>query len=142
MAKAKGSRPDRDIAGKLLHELWEQVLADDGLLPSEATRALINSNQTSVRFCLPTQLLGKLTDNTLDALCLQKGDGADPTRWDPRGFATRVIVPWNHENQNVLGPSGDPYVSNPLRRARVDSGLDQMADRAEWEALWVMVGGR
>jgi hypothetical protein len=70
----------------------------------------------------------------LDALCLQRGDGG-AGRWDPRGFAAQVVVTWNRKNQNVLGASGDPYVSNPLRRQRVDSGLDQMADREGWDSL-------
>jgi hypothetical protein len=135
MAKQKGASPDRDAARKLLDDLWATVLADDSLVPPEDSRALVNSKQTSIRFCLPTQLLGKMTDNRLDALCLQKGRDPDPARWDPRGFATAVIVPWNRDNQAALGPSGDPYVSNPLRRPRVDSGLGQMADRAEWMAL-------
>ncbi|HUB16627.1 MAG TPA: restriction endonuclease, SacI family [Acetobacteraceae bacterium] len=95
---------------------------------------MINSEQTAIRFCLPTQLLGKLIDPALDAMCLQRGSG-EGGRWDPRGFAARVIVPWNRENQSVLGPSGDPYVSNPLRRPRVDAGLDQMSDREQWEKL-------
>jgi hypothetical protein len=91
---------------------------------------LVSSEQTAIRFCLPTQLLGKLAGPGLDAMCLQRGDGQSG-RWDPRGFAARVVVPWNRTNQNVLGPSGDPYVSNPLRRPRVDDGLTQMSDREQ-----------
>jgi hypothetical protein len=94
----------------------------------------VNSNQTAIRFCLPTQLLGKITEPVLDVMCLQRGDGA-AGRWDPRGFCVAVIVPWNQSNQSVLGPSGDPYVSNPLRRPRIDFGLDQMSDPGQWEKL-------
>ena len=127
-------RPDRAVAALKLDELWAGVLhQDDGDCPPEIGR-LVNSGQTAIRFCLPTQVLGKLVDHSLDAMCLQKGDGGTG-RWDPRGFATKVIVPWNRDNQSVLGPSGDPYVSNPLRRPRVDAGLDQMDDREQWEAL-------
>nr|WP_294511539.1 restriction endonuclease, SacI family [uncultured Rhodopila sp.] len=127
-------RPDRAAAALKLDELWEAVLNQEGGdCPPEIAR-LVNSGQTAIRFCLPTQLLGKLADPDLDAMCLQKGDG-EAGRWDPRGFATKVIVPWNRDNQSVLGPSGDPYVSNPLRRPRVDAGLDQMDDREQWETL-------
>jgi hypothetical protein len=137
MPKQKGVSPDRKEARTILGELWSLVLEEESQTTTDAIRALVNSDQTAIRFCLPTQLLGKLTDNALDALCLQKKknepDGSG--RWDPRGFATQVIVPWNRENQNVLGPSGDPYVSNPLRRPRADFGLDQMANRKEWENL-------
>jgi hypothetical protein len=127
-------RPDRAAAALKLGELWVAVLDQEGgNYPPEIGR-LVNSSQTAIRFCLPTQLLGKLVDPGLDAMCLQKGDGG-AGRWDPRGFATKVVVPWNRYNQSVLGPSGDPYVSNPLRRPRVDAGLDQMDDREQWETL-------
>lgn len=134
MAKKKSITPDRDTARHLLDELWTSVLNDENQETNSTIRGLVNSDQTAIRFCLPTQLLGKLTDSKLDTLCLQRGSGSDG-RWDPRGFATKVIVPWNRANQSVLGKSSDPYVSNPLRRPRVDSGLDQMADRDQWENL-------
>lgn len=134
MAKRPETAPDRKMAAALLEELWQVVLNDETLKASDAVGALVNHDQVAIRFCLPTQLLGKLTDHALDALSLQKGDGSD-NRWDPRGFASRVIVPWNRKNQSVLGGSGDPYVGNPLRRPRIDSGLDQMDDRAAWDAL-------
>jgi hypothetical protein len=136
MAKAGRTlpRPDRASATLKLDALWDVILNQEGGdYPTEIGR-LVNSGQTAIRFCLPTQLLGKLVDPGLDAMCLQKGDGG-AGRWDPRGFATKVIVPWNRDNQSVLGPSGDPYVSNPLRRPRVDAGLHQMDDREQWELL-------
>jgi hypothetical protein len=129
-----GAIPDREKAKEKLDELWAKVLDDAEAKASPEIVALVNSEQTSIRFCLPTQLLGKLIDPTLDALCLQRGDGSSG-RWDPRSFASKAIVPWNRTNQNVLGKSGDPYVSNPLRRPRVDQGLEQMADRDQWDRL-------
>jgi SacI restriction endonuclease len=136
MAK-QPTTPNRAEAAALLQSLWDVVLSQDEAYKSTPEiAALVNSELTAIRFCLPTQLLGKFTDNDLDALCLQRGkDAEDASRWDPRGFATQTVVPWNRRNQNVLGPSGDPYVSNPLRRSRLDHGLDQMADREQWEAL-------
>src|SRR5579884_1636158 len=134
MRSRRVTRPDRDVARLLLDELWEAVLSDDRSAVAPVLRQLINSNEASIRFCLPTQLLGKLADNDLDALCLQRGDG-EAGRWDPRGFAASVIVPWNRANQFVLGRGGDPYVSNPLRRPRIDYGLEQMAHREEWDLL-------
>ncbi len=132
--------PDREQARKRLDELWGAVLVAEDKGAPQLLRDLVNSGQTAIRFCLPTQLLGKLVDPKLDALCLQKGDGS-AGRWDPRGFASAVIVPWNRSNQSVLGKSGDPYVSNPLRRPRVDHGLDQMADREQWESLCQVLRG-
>jgi len=126
--------PNRTIASQKLADLWNIVLNDEGSTASPEIRGLINSEQTAIRFCLPTQLLGKLVDPDLDTMCLQRGTGGGG-RWDPRGFATKVVVPWNRSNQNVLGPSGDPYVSNPLRRPRLDDGLEQMSDRDQWDRL-------
>ncbi|MFT3811104.1 MAG: restriction endonuclease, SacI family [Micropepsaceae bacterium] len=134
MTRGSPTVPDRDAARKFLNDLWARVLVDEDATASPEISALVNSNQVAIRFCLPTQLLGKATNLSLDALCLQKGNGLDG-KWDPRSFAKAVIVPWNGSNQNVLGPSGDPYVSNPLRRPRVDSGLEQMSDQDQWAAL-------
>lgn len=134
MATRRPTVPDRERAKSILNELWEEVLETDKRQATPIISSLINSNEASIRFCLPTQLLGKLADHNLDALCLQRGDGSDG-RWDPRSFAARVIVPWNRANQSVLGSGADPYVSNPLRRPRVDHGLEQMAHRDEWDQL-------
>lgn len=126
--------PDRERAKATLEDMWRTVLETESANDWTEITEPVNSPQTAIRFCLPTQLLGKLVNPELDAMCLQKGDGTGG-RWDPRGFASSIIVPWNRSNQSVLGPSGDPYVSNPLRRPRVDSGLDQMGDREPWEKL-------
>lgn len=136
MAKAPRSaaRPDRGVARGLLDTLWSDALGGKTPGATPDIVSLLEHRLTAIRFCLVTQLLGKLADNDIDAMCLQKGDGS-AGRWDPRSFAVAVVVPWNRGNQTVLGPSGDPYVSNPLRRPRVDQGLDQMGDRASWQAL-------
>lgn len=137
-AKSRASRataiPDRAQALQLLDEYWEDVLQNETLESSPEIEALINSGLLAIRYCLPTQLLGKLTDGGLDALCLQAGD-KEAGQWDPRSFCKAVVAPWVLRNQKVLGGSGDPYVGNPLRRPRLDEGLDQMSDVEEWDAL-------
>ena len=119
--------PDRERAASILAQLWNEVVegreeSDTTLQVEQGIRArirqLLRSEMVAFTYSLPTQLLGKLTDPSLDALCLQRGDNA-VAQWDPRSFATRVIVPWVRDNENVLGNSPDPYVSNPLRQARV-----------------------
>lgn len=99
MAKKKriAVRPERETAKKILERLWDLVVNDDKLVTTSDVLDLIDSNQTFLRFCLPTQLLGKLADPSLDAMCLQRGDRLDG-QWDPRSFATHVIVPWNRRN--------------------------------------------
>ncbi len=118
--------PDRERARGILDAAWKEISEEDGKARSReispAVRAriaqLLNSEAVSFTYSLPTQLLGKVADPRLDALCLQRGENEE-SQWDPRGFAARVIVPWVGENENVLGTSQDPYVSNPLRQARV-----------------------
>lgn len=136
MAKrtSRAKTPDRTIARDKLNNLWTQVIQTDGGETTPKIRELIASKQVSIRYCLVTQILGKLADHSLDIMCLQAGNKA-PGQWDPRGFAAQVVAPWVRNNQNVLGSSADPYVSNPLRRPRIDDGLSQMSDRAEWESL-------
>jgi SacI restriction endonuclease len=135
VAKGGGTtRPNRAEAKRILAELWEITINDEkSHAPANIVR-MVNANEVGMRFCLPTQLLGKLTDNTLDALVLQTRAGP-PGNWNPRTFATSVIVPWNRANQSVLGGSGDPYVSNPLRRPRLDFEPDQLADAGQWATI-------
>lgn len=133
-ASRVGAVPDRAVAAGLLDKYWDEIANDETISSSPETGALINSRLLAVRYCLPTQLLGKIADQTLDALCLQAGD-KEAGQWDPRSFSKAVIAPWVLRNQKVFGGSGDPYVGNPLRRPRLDEGLDQMSDVEEWEGL-------
>lgn len=70
------------------------------------------------RFALISQLAGVQLDPTRNALALQSGSDVGGA-WDPRSFASRVIVPWLRNHRSPLGNSGDPYVSNPLRRTTI-----------------------
>lgn len=131
--------PDTEAAKKLLAKMWAAVLADDTGDTDPAIDALIDSNSVSIRFCLPTQLLGKLTDPKLDILCLQKSDGSLESMWDPRGFASKVIVPWVSENQSVLGTSTDPYVSKPLRKPRLEADPGNVKNKDDWKSLFTIL---
>lgn len=118
--------PDRERARGILNAVWKEVSDQDGKGHAQQVRAvvrrqiaeLLKSEAVSFTYSLPTQLLGKVTHPELDCLCLQAGENEE-AQWDPRGFAASVIVPWVGDNENVLGTSKDPYVSNPLRQARV-----------------------
>ena len=115
--------PDRDRAKELLAQHWRDVVRGEATTTvdpevRQRIKMLFASERVSFTYCPLTQLLGKLTDHRLDALCLQRGDNSE-SHWDPRSFATRVVVPWVRDNQDVLGTSPDPYVSNPLRQPRI-----------------------
>ena len=133
--------PDRERAKGILTEIWKEVTDEDGEADSSEVSTevrtriaeLLTSEAVSFTYSLPTQLLGKVTNPKLDALCLQRGENEE-SQWDPRSFAAAVIVPWVGENENVLGSSQDPYVSNPLRQARVVPNPPNV--RANTLALW------
>ncbi len=136
--------PDRERARGILNQVWKEVSDEDGQVSSYEVSAevctriaeLLNSEVVSFTYSLPTQLLGKVTNPQLDALCLQRGENEE-AQWDPRSFAVSVIVPWVGENENVLGTSQDPYVSNPLRQARVVPNPPNVRPNTLplWEAL-------
>lgn len=125
----KGVSPNPELARKLLNELWQIVSQEKVTKTDQNIDKLIGSDFVSIRFCLPTQLLGKLTDPKLDCLCLQKGSGDNDSLWDPRSFSNKVIVPWVSENQSVLGTSTDPYVSKPLRKARIEENPGNVKEK-------------
>ncbi len=132
----EGTSPDVGQARKLLDELWRIVTQEEDREINRDIDKLIDSHFVSIRFCLPTQLLGKLADSKLDCLCLQKGSSGSNSQWDPRSFASKVIVPWISENQFVLGSSNDPYVSKPLRKARIEANPGNVKGREEWILLY------
>ncbi len=116
---------------------WDEVLSFGESEPDEEIDRFVESSVVSIRYAFLTQLLGKLADPARDLLCLQKGkpDPASTGRWDPRGFCTRVTVPWVQRNNNVLGTSPDPYVNKPLRRPRLDQNMEPLKNREDWQAL-------
>ena len=128
--------PNVEEARKLLDKLWADVQAEEATEISPEIDRLIDCNSVAIRFCLPTQLLGKLADSKLDCLCLQKGSGESESMWDPRGFATKVVVPWVMANQNVLGTSADPYVSLPLRKPRLEDDPGKVKGKDDWILLY------
>jgi len=128
--------PNQDEARKILKELWNNVSLETETVVDPTIDKLMKSQFVSIRFSLPTQLLGKLTDSALNCLCLQKGNGEDESQWDPRGFAAKVLVPWVAENQSVLGTSSDPYVSKPLRKQYLEANPGNVKGEAEWKSLF------
>lgn len=107
--------------GVILNQLWNsgnpQSDPDTDELPQSLRDAIvrcINSTTKSYRYVLPTQLLAKLTDPSLDARAVQGGASSSGS-FDARSFCHTHIVPFDRANHNVLGGSPEPYVNNPLR---------------------------
>ncbi len=134
--------PDTEAGRAILDELWKNVLNEEEnerLKISPEILELVNCNFVGIRYCLPTQLLGKLTDKALNCLCLQKNKSDDESRWDPRSFAKKVIVPWVSNNQNVLGTSAEPYVGKPLRRLNIEPEPADVKGEHEWKLLYAIL---
>lgn len=74
----------------------------------------LQSVSISYHYVLPTQLLAKCVDPTLNAHALQAGYESAGA-FDARTVAHDVIVPFDRNNHRVLGGSPEPYVNNPLR---------------------------
>lgn len=109
-------------ARSLLESRWESVFRGDSdgdseRIPREVSDAIdrsVNSTTKTYRYVLPTQLLAKCADPSLDCRSIQKG--ADlPSAFDARSLCSSVVVDFDRRNNNVLGGSSDPYVSKPLR---------------------------
>jgi len=122
---------DFQRAAQLLEAHWQAVVQEAGTSADlnyvaetslrSAFQACVNHGFVSYRFCLPVQLLGKLTHPALDCLRLQKGGDAisDVTGWDARSLASKVVAPFNQREEHILGSSSDPYVGNPMRVRRM-----------------------
>jgi hypothetical protein len=69
----KSISPNIDIAKDLLDKLWKEVIKEENVEIDPDIDRLINSQSVAIRYCLPTQLLGKFTNGKLNCLRLQKG---------------------------------------------------------------------
>jgi len=103
----------------------------------QAIHDSVNHKQVAYRFCLPIQLLGKLTNPKLDCLRLQKkkGDPNDVTGWDARSLGSKVVASFNQKEENVLGTSNDPYVGNPMRIPHMVRDDHSKKDVTGWNTL-------
>jgi len=149
MAKKKDQTEGVDFkrAAELLWDHWESISRDATERPDvnyvpdpllrQAIIGSVNHRLVAYRFCLLIQLLGKVTNPSIDSLWLQKkeGDPGDVTGWDARSLGSKVVAPFNRKQENVLGTSGDPYVGNPMRIPRMVRGDKSKKDVAGWNTL-------
>lgn len=93
-----------------------QPFADESVSANvqDAIRQSVNSRTKTYRYVLPSQLLPKLIEPALDCRSVQAGAGLEGS-FDARSICQHVIVPFDRENNNVLGGSPEPYANNPLR---------------------------
>jgi len=108
----------------ILTETWEEIsnLAEKGNLTDwlddenllNLIRSVVKSKTKSYHYVLPTQIVAKLAEPSLDCRCIQAGR-AGIGSFDARSVADEVIVPFDQKNDRVLGGSPEPYVNKPLR---------------------------
>lgn len=120
--------------------LFEQNQPQEPLSEEHASlKQLIHDSLTSktktYHYVLPTQLLCKSVDSSLDAHSLQVAYG-QPGAFDARTVAHSVIVPFDQANYRVLGGSPEPYVSKPLRcPAVIAQYRTQQLRKSDWDKL-------
>jgi len=116
--------PNVEVARAILSQNWDETLgrASQRELPDalaepvlvNAIKDSINSATKSYRYVLPTQLVAKLADPSVDCRAVQ-ASYAVKGAFDARSIAQKVVVPFERDNAKVLGGSPEPYVNNPLR---------------------------
>lgn len=100
-------------------------------------RELLRSATKSYRYVLPTQLLAKVVDSTLDCCCLQAGRQPAHGNFDARSVNEQVIVPFDKAEGEPLGGSPQPYVNNPLRKPEISPAYrEAQKNKADWDKLY------
>ena len=117
------------------HKSSEEPLKKRHDILKENIRSCLTSNTKSYRYVLPTQLLSKLVDHSLDCRSLQAAFQSKGS-FDARTVAHKVLVPFDKENHNVLGGSNEPYVNNPLRCTSVSkTNRARQKNKQDWDKL-------
>lgn len=123
------------ITSLFQQNLAVEPLADEYDDLKQLIRDGLTSKTKSYHYVLPTQILCKAVDPSLDAHSLQVAHGV-PGAFDARTIAHGVIVPFDQANYKVLGGSPEPYVNNPLRCPAVTPQYrDQQKSKTDWDKL-------
>jgi hypothetical protein len=141
MAKSEPGNELATKAAKLLDELWSAASSSNApageLDPPvrAAIEAVVNAQTKTYRYVLPTQLLAKFADPSLDCRSVQDKDKSRGS-FDARSLCAKVVAPFDRDHHDVLGGTADPYVNNPLRIPRIDrSALAAQKNKAEFQHI-------
>lgn len=123
------------ITSLFQQNLLTEPLDDDHNDLKQLIRDCLTSKTKTYHYVLPTQILCKVVDPSLDAHSLQVAYGGSGA-FDARTIAHNVIVPFDQENYNVLGGSSEPYVNNPLRYPGISPQYrEQQKNKTDWDKL-------
>ncbi len=118
----------------ITHNIEEDYIDDKDLVKMVAES--IRSKTKSYRYVLPTQLLAKLVDSSLDSKCLQAGRKPERGNFDARSLNNLVILEFEREQGYPLGGSPEPYVNNPLRVDEISlKHLEAQKNKRGWKIL-------
>jgi hypothetical protein len=149
---AKRTREDQGLAytcNIYLRQRWEEVQRRfQEAMPDEPPdplghghelisliRDCLRSPAITYHYVLPTQILAKVADPSLDAHAIQAGYQG-PGAFDARTVAHDVIVPFDRANERVLGGSSEPYVNTPLRVPGITAEYcTAQKNKADWDRL-------
>lgn len=97
---------------KILNAKWDSICENDGhetkKISKEAEKLrlsiheCINSSTKTYHYVLPTQLVSKLSDSSVDCRSVQASHSSLGA-FDARTIAHKVIVLFDQKNQKVLG---------------------------------------
>jgi len=103
---------------------------------------LVNARTKALRYAALNQILAKATEHGLNCLALQAGARLKGA-FDARSLCKQVVVPFEREHfGGALWVSTDPYVSKPLRRAKISlvpNVIRQIKYKEEWRKLHALL---
>jgi hypothetical protein len=148
LGELKDAKPSAKKGYEELEKLWQEIekidiknldkvtfIDDSGLI--NKIRSIIRGRTGSYRYALLTQLLAKVADPHVNTLALQKRAKTSGA-FDARSFCKETVVEFERKRlENILGGSGDPYVSKPLRHEMISMDIiKEIKDKEGWKALY------
>lgn len=89
---------------------------------SELITEVLNGSHKTYRYILVTGLLGKATNEEVNPLSLQLGDGQNG-QYNARDLCHKVIVPFETIRlQGCMGNSNEPFLNKPARFVTLSTG--------------------
>lgn len=111
---------DIKTAALILDRALIEAAPVDDEIASKITTILRGTHKT-YRYILVNALLAKATNQNVDALSLQKGDGRGG-KFDARTLCHKVIVPFEKlKLPGCLGDSNEPFLNKPARFVSLSS---------------------
>lgn len=103
---------------KTAYLVLEQALAEAETLDDDISRTIqtvLTGTHKTYRYILVNALLAKATNEKINALSLQKGDGKGG-KFDARSLCHKVVVPFEKlQLPGCLGDSNEPFLNKPAR---------------------------